>query len=210
MASEKQKRTQYRETKRLRPEQRKRLILDAARIILVEQGYSKLTLRAVADSAGIRLATLQYYFPTSDALFQSAFRDTADNAWQELVEHTDTKGTTDPKKRLRLFLRGLHASTKDPELAGFFTELWARSRIDAFATEIMEEYYGDATGLLARLIRDCGSSVARAESLRRATIVMAMLEGLTVLNLAVHKELARPTVSDRYATSAMLELALQD
>lgn len=210
MAATQQKRAPYRATKRLKPEERKRLILDAARLILVEHGFSRLALRAVAESAGIRLATLQYYFPTSEALFQAAFRDIADNAWHELIKQTETMDAVDPEKRLRSFLRGIHASTKDRALAGFFSELWARSRIDAFAAEIMEEYYGEAISLLARLISDCQSSISRSESHRRATMLIAMLEGLTILNFAVHAKSDPPTVSDRYAISNMLKLALQE
>ena len=210
MAATQQKRAPYRATKRLKPEQRKRLILDAARIILVEQGYSKLALRAVAESAGIRLATLQYYFPTSEALFQAAFRDIAENARHELIEHTETKSVADPHKRLRSFLRGIHASTSDRELAGFFLELWARARIDAFAAQIMEEYYGDAINLLARLISDCRSSISPSESQRRATMLIAMVEGLTVLNVAAHSRSSSPPISDRYALSNMMKLALLD
>ena len=210
MAATQQKRAPYRDTKRLKPDQRKRLILDAARQILVKQGYASLALRAVAESAGIRLATLQYYFPTSEDLFQAAFRDIADNAWHELIEHTETKGPADPQRRLRSFLRGIHASTKDYVLAGFFTELWARARIDAFATEIMEEYYGEAINLLATLISDCRASVSRAECRRRATLLIAMIEGLTVLNVAAHSRSSSPALSERYALSSMMILALSD
>jgi len=210
MAATQQKRAPYRATKRLKPEERKRLILDAARSILVEQGFSRLALRAVAESAGIRLATLQYYFPTSEALFQAAFRDIADNAWHELIEQAETMGAVDPEKRLRSFLRRIHASTKDRALAGFFSELWARARIDAFAAEIMEEYYGDAINLLARLISDCRLSLGVSESQRRAMMIIAMVEGVTILNVAAHSRSASPTISDRYAISSMMKLALQD
>jgi AcrR family transcriptional regulator len=210
MAATQQRRAPYRETKRLKAEHRRRLILDATRVILVEQGYSKLALRVVAENAGIRLATLQYYFPTSEALFQAAFRDIADSVWNELIELTEIHDSADPQKRLRSFLRGIHASTKDRALAGFFSELWARARIDAYAAEIMSEYYGEAINLLAQLISDCRSTKSPGESQRRATMLIAMLEGMTILNFAVHNKSGPLAVSDRYAVSNMLKLAIQD
>ncbi|MFJ6934864.1 TetR family transcriptional regulator [Streptomyces sp. NPDC101132] len=44
--------------------QRRAAVLDAAEGILSASGGSELTLRAVADAAGVRLGHLQYYFPS--------------------------------------------------------------------------------------------------------------------------------------------------
>ncbi len=61
--------TPYRKTKRLKAHERSRIILDCARSILVNEGYAELTLRRAAERAGIRLSTLQYYYPTKEKLF---------------------------------------------------------------------------------------------------------------------------------------------
>ena len=78
MATTGQTRTPYRETKRLKAHERNAIILDAAKSILINQGYSKFSLRYTAERSGVRLATLQYYFPTKELLFRAAFEDAMD------------------------------------------------------------------------------------------------------------------------------------
>ncbi|MFE0013149.1 TetR/AcrR family transcriptional regulator, partial [Streptomyces erythrochromogenes] len=48
--------------------QRRAALLDAAEHVLGSAGGAELTMRAVADAAGVRLGHLQYYFPARSDL----------------------------------------------------------------------------------------------------------------------------------------------
>ena len=55
----------------VRAPERRAQLLEAARAVLVRDGYRGLTLRAVAGEAGVRLATLQHIFPTRADLLRA-------------------------------------------------------------------------------------------------------------------------------------------
>lgn len=196
----------YRETKRLKAPQRRRLILNAAQSILLSQGFAALTLRNTAEAADIRLATLQYYFPNREQLFQSAFQDIAEQAWAELMEQLDKGVEGNPDRRLRDFLSGLCGTTANDPLAGAFTELWAAARTHDFASTIMHSYYAQAVTLLATLIRDANPTYKPKESKQRAVLIIAMLEGLTLFNQMDSRADRRPSVSQKQALASMLAL----
>jgi len=58
-------------TKRKATSERQLEIVQAAREILVSEGFHKLTLRSVANKVGIKLASLQYHFSNRAALIQA-------------------------------------------------------------------------------------------------------------------------------------------
>ena len=53
-------------------------ILEAARAILVDEGFERLILREVADRCGMTLGNLQYYFATRDDLLATLIQQEAD------------------------------------------------------------------------------------------------------------------------------------
>ena len=115
-----QHRAPYRETKRLKAPERRALIVQAAQSILLEQGFAALTVRSAAEAAEIRMATLQYYFPTREQLFEAAFQDVADRAWAEVIEKLSRSDTSGAEKRLREFVHAMCASSQNESLVGFF------------------------------------------------------------------------------------------
>ena len=50
---------------------RKEQILQLAIGIIAEEGYGKLTMRALAKASGMKLGALQYHFPTREALLRA-------------------------------------------------------------------------------------------------------------------------------------------
>ena len=55
-------------------------LLDAARALLLEEGYAAVTSRKVAARAGLKPQLVHYYFRTMDDLFLAAFRRRAEQA----------------------------------------------------------------------------------------------------------------------------------
>ena len=62
-------------------------ILEAAIALIVDEGYSSLTMRALAREVGMKLASLQYHFRTTDELMQGVVNhigDTYDQSFEAL------------------------------------------------------------------------------------------------------------------------------
>jgi AcrR family transcriptional regulator len=55
-------------------------LLDAAELLLLEEGYAAVTSRRVAAKAGLKPQLVHYYFRTMDDLFVEVFRRRADGA----------------------------------------------------------------------------------------------------------------------------------
>lgn len=206
MAATARKPAAYRKTKRLKAPQRRRMILVAAQSLLVEGGFSALTLRSTAQAAGVRLATLQYYFPNRESLFNAAFEDVTNAAWDELLLQSKMSLTQNPTKQLGEFLAGLVATTKDELLAGMFIELWAAARTHEFAATLMHRYYEQATALLESLIKQAFPELGRSVRKQRAVLVMSVIEGLTLFNQMDLRRRVKPGVTDRQALNSLVAI----
>lgn len=197
--------TTYRETKRLKAHERSRIILDCARSILVNEGYAELTLRRAAARAGIRLGTLQYYYPTKEKLFRAAFKD-ALREESERIDNRVTRAGTNPEKRLRALFRGAFQATGNEQTTGFFLELWSRARFDNFAAKLMDDFYLQILDWLATLIRECRPNLAKRVCRQRAMLALATLEGMTLF--AAIDERRGKKVDGRFTIDSLMEMSL--
>ncbi len=195
----------YRETKRLKAHERSRIILHCARSILVNEGYAELTLRRAAERAGIRLGTLQYYYPTKELLFRAAFED-ALREESERIDDRVARAGTHPEKRLRALYRGAFQATGNEQTTGFFLELWSRARLDGFAAKLMDDFYLEILDWLAELIRECRPTLANRVCKQRATFALATLEGMTLF--AAIDERRGKKVSGRFTIDSLMQLSL--
>ena len=197
--------TPYRETKRLKAHERSRIILDCAKSILVNEGYAELTLRRVAEKAGIRLGTLQYYYPTKEKLFHTAFED-ALREESERIDNRVTKAGTTPEKRLRAFFQGALLATSNEQTTGFFLELWSRARLDDFAAKLMDEFYLEILDWLTTLIRECRPSLTKRVCGQRAKLALAALEGMTLFT-AIDERRGKK-VEVRFTIDSLMQMSL--
>lgn len=59
-------------------------ILNAAKKLMLEEGYAAVSTRRVARVAGLKPPLVHYYFPTTDDLFLALFRRSADSELEKL------------------------------------------------------------------------------------------------------------------------------
>ena len=180
------------------------MIIEAAQSILLSEGFSALTLRNVAEAAGIRMATLQYYFPSREQLFQSAFQEVVDKVWAEAVEQLDEVHASDPEVRLIGFLRSMCETSGNDPIVGCFIELWAAARVHDYAADIMRTYYDDAVALLAELIREARPAHSAKQSRQLAILAISMIEGLTLFNQIDSQANRRPGISVSHLHASIL------
>ena len=198
-------RAPYRETKRLSAQERTRIILSAAKSIIVREGYSKFSLRYTAEKSGIRLATLQYYFPTKEALFRAVFEDALHEEGERikrLIRGSD--GSSEGVFRARV--SGQFRANLREETAGFFYQLWARARLDGFAAELVDEFYKRNIEVVADMIANVNSTISASEAKRRATLVMAVLEGMMLLCDIEKRRSGDSASAERYVVDAIVRI----
>src|SRR3974390_3390188 len=72
---------------------RRQRLLDSALGLLEERDYERISVREVAESAGVALATLYHYFPSKDHLFAEALVQWASTLGPDVTRRPLT-GTT--------------------------------------------------------------------------------------------------------------------
>src|SRR2546430_16761918 len=133
---------------------RQELVLAAYREI-AERGFEGLRTREVADSVGVNIATLHYYFPTKESLIRAVL----DHAMERFRSTLEPHGS--PSHQLRNYLRSVRSLlVEEPELGAVMTELALRSVRDRSIGSIMNQMYDvwhvTLRGLLKRAVRAGG------------------------------------------------------
>ena len=170
----------YTNTKRLKPEERKQQILSVAKEIIVNQGFSEFSSRNVAKQAGIKLATLQYYFPTKEELFRATFETTVNQVRERIERTTEAAKDKTPDAILNARINCHLEAEQDAETLAMFFQLWAQAGIDEFAQKLMFEFYDRHLSVGTDLIKQINPEVTEDEARKRALMIMALLEGLSL------------------------------
>lgn len=153
--------------------ERRGSILDAAVEQLVEAGYAGFSIRQVAERAGLRLSNLQYYFPTRDALLEALLTRVLDDAMADFAG-SGTDGQ-DLESVVRFVLGG-----QTPQACTLFLELWALAARDAGARASLDRFYAAYRLQIELAIAVVAPGIAAGERARRAAMVMALLEGVSL------------------------------
>ncbi|HUB98000.1 MAG TPA: helix-turn-helix domain-containing protein [Stellaceae bacterium] len=146
---------------RLRADERRQQIVDAAFEALAERGFEGFRTRDIADRLGINSATLHHHSPTKDDLI-SAVAD-------ELMRRFQTEKAPSPSQPLSAiaafehqFADAIHYRTRRPMLLAVYREFVARAdrdpQIAALVERLNETWRAD--------IRQMLDQAAREEALR--------------------------------------------
>ena len=155
-------------------------LLEAATDVLVDEGYSALTLRRVAEKAGVGLSHLQYYFPSRDALLQAMFARTVREYEQGLLAKA-SKREARGEEGLVLLVNYTLAFFRSERACRSSWELWALAGHDEGAANALNGYLDLFCKIVAELIRQARPDLSSVETARRAAVVVSMLEGASLL-----------------------------
>jgi AcrR family transcriptional regulator len=153
-------------------------ILDAATSILIADGYAGLSTRKVAARAGVRLGHLQYYFPTKQDVVCALLDRYLDRAGRSVAQRIAAASTAE--SRLDAVLDAILADQRDADTARFFWELWALAARDAAVATAMQTFYRGYWRSMVSALLDVEPALGRPRAERRAALLIAMLEGLSL------------------------------
>ena len=156
---------------------RQELVLAAYREI-AERGFEGLRTREVADSVGVNIATLHYYFPTKEALIRAVLDHAMERFRSTLAAHGS------PSDQLRNYLRSVrNLLVEEPELGAVMAELALRSVRDRSIGSIMNQMYDvwhvTLRGLLKRAVRE-GGLRPELDNDAVAALIIATLTSMTL------------------------------
>lgn len=162
---------------RKKPAIRSEEILRVSCDILVNEGYAALNLRRVAALAGIRLGTLQYYFPTREQLLTA----TLERIITKLTAGFDAVALDlkiSPKRRLkRLCELALQLFVSKPNASVTF-EIFALAQHEPFVKAVVDRRYAWYTNLFERILKELAPNCPDSEIGTAARLITSLLEGL--------------------------------
>jgi len=153
---------------------RKQQILEEAIGIIADEGYGKLTMRAVARASGMKLGALQYHFRTWEDLLR-ALAAYIENTYRQSFEElkAETEGL-DLRDIVRFILDDVPGSALQGDR--LFPQLWAMSRVEPVMEALLDDVYVAYLDKLEKRLVDIGSTAPRAEAL----VLMSLIEGSTL------------------------------
>jgi AcrR family transcriptional regulator len=147
---------------RLRPDERRRLIVEAAFKAVAQEGFEGLRTRDIAASVGINSATLHHYFETKQDLIEGI----TEHLEQRLkTERAPRVGSADPDPFGGQFEDLIFYQQAAPELLAVYREFVARAPRDAVIRELVGKLHASwKASIVMALVK------ARARGLVRADV----------------------------------------
>ena len=164
--------------------QKEVLILDCALDLLKQSGDAGLTLRKLAERAGMRLSNVQYYFKSRDDVLKAmATRYFQECAVEIKALTEDAPGGTVRARARRLIVAGLKHGDELSDMCRIFRELWAISSRNNAIRDHMADYYRTFAALIAAFI--LGEDADQKRRDRLASFLLPFFEGYSVTAASV-------------------------
>lgn len=155
------------------------LILNSAKTILIEQGYSKLSMRKVAVGAEISVGNLQYYYPSKNDLLKDLLDHSIDEFMNEF-ERLRVGVNNDPELHLRSIINFIVLDLGNPTTTTFYPELWALANHDEYADKLMDQIYARVRLPLEDCITRINPKLSVEQVKKVALFISASMEGMTM------------------------------
>lgn len=159
---------------------RARDILDAARGLFAAEGYAGLSMRGVAAALGVSLSTVQHYYRDKDTLVEAVLLYQMDLYQAAVAGLTASLAGAGPEAHLRAALDLFLAEAQRPEVGGVFMEIWSLANRHPAAARVLEQVRRRERLQFMQLVQGVAPAVDEAELARRARLMIALIEGLTV------------------------------
>jgi AcrR family transcriptional regulator len=184
-----------------RGDERRADIVVTARAALIEHGLDRFSMRQVAESLGMKLGNLQYYFATRDDLLEAVVR--AEFASDQAAA-TD-RGGSDASRELadvvEMMLTRWTTSERDIYLTVGVLALHDE-RFAAVLHEIYQAFYAQ----IAALVSHIDPTATKLDATARAMLITSLVDGAALQHYAPSGKLAKQPIA-RHIVSLALDIA---
>jgi AcrR family transcriptional regulator len=182
-------------------------ILDAARALLAAEGYAGLSMRRVALASGMALSNVQHYYASKDLLLEALLLTTMD-AFQARMDAI--AAAMSERSQLERFLSTVDMFLEeitDPVIHALFFEIWALASRNPFASKLMDKMLGRERKTVYNMIRGLNPAISDEETMQRAILMVAQIEGLMLFRLDKDRRRAQFDAVRASLRKALLTLA---
>lgn len=168
---------------------RARAILLAARALLASEGYAGLSMRRVAQDAGMSLSNVQHYYGNKEQLLEALLLTTMDEFQAKMDRIAVAMAGRPQVERFLTTIDMFLDEITEPLTHAIFFEIWALASRHPFASSLMGRMMGRERKAVYGLIRGLNPAIGDDEAMQRAILIVAQVEGLMLFRLDRH---ARP------------------
>ena len=168
-------------------------MITAARTILARDGFTALTLEAVAAEAGVNKASTRYYFGNKEGLINATM---AEIVLDECADHRPPNVTLTPEQRVDAIIENVRTIALDPDsFTGFFELLPQATKseaIDRHFVRLYETWFDSNIDWLDLRHRDVPPELRRG----LAMLLSAIIDGMAVQETIFGSEYEPETALD--------------
>lgn len=156
-------------------------LVKTAHELLMEGGYEDFSMRNIAKAAGVRLANLQYYFPKKEDLIRALMYYVGE-LYEKNYEECLGKVDDSPLARFKAAIAFNMDDIFCIKTRHFFIQFWPLIAIvDNYSGELLSEFYAPQLHQFEELIRELDPDADDNEIMRRAEMIIALIDGLMVV-----------------------------
>lgn len=164
-------------------------ILLAARRLLAAEGYAGLSMRRVALEAGMSLSNLQHYYGSKEQLLEALLLSTMDEFQAKMDRIAVAMAGRPQVERFLTTVDMFLDEITEPTMHAIFFEIWALASRHPFAASLMGRMMGRERKAVVGLIHGLDPTLGDEETMQRAVLIVAQIQGLMLFRLDRH---ARP------------------
>jgi AcrR family transcriptional regulator len=187
--------------------ERMALILESAKNIIVEEGFSALSFRAIAKRTGMTVGNVSYYFASKDMLMGQLAEYIFDR-WENRFRKSIPVDAGDKMGIFVYAIRYMIEENKRPRSRSLLLEMWAMANQSNAIAKMMDIFYSRMRADIETMILDINPVLPKDACQLRAALIAAQIEGLMVVTGP--KRLARGELKgiDDVAVDQITRLAL--
>ncbi|MEX5744989.1 TetR/AcrR family transcriptional regulator [Massilia sp. X63] len=164
-------------------------ILQVARRLLASEGYAGLSMRRVAQEAGMSLSNLQHYYGSKEQLLEALLLTTMDEFQAKMDRIAVAMAGRPQVERFLSTVDMFLDEITDPTMHAIFFEIWALASRHPFASSLMGKMIGRERKAVYGLVHGLNPAIDEAQCMERAVLIVAQIQGLMLFRLDRH---ARP------------------
>jgi AcrR family transcriptional regulator len=165
----------------MREAERRAQVLRAARACIVAQGYERVTMRDIAETAGVSTGTVVHYFNDKETVLEAALLDKITDTG--IAFRAALAGAQSAWERLeRLVEASLPATDEVRDEWRLWLTFWGEATRNERLRAVSERQHQRWTRFLARILRDgiAAGEFAPLDLEATATQIAALIDGLAV------------------------------
>jgi AcrR family transcriptional regulator len=158
-------------------------ILLVARSLLASEGYAGLTMRRVAQDAGMSLSNLQHYYGSKERLLEALLLTTMDEFQAKMDRIAVAMAGRPQVERFLTTVDMFLDEITEPTMHAIFFEIWALASRHPFASRLMGRMMGRERKAVHGLIQGLNPAIDEAQCMERAVLIVAQIQGLMLFRL---------------------------